>query len=964
MHICGLHIDGFGIFRDCRLEDLPKGLVLVVGQNESGKTTLMEFIRTVLFGFRPRAENPYPPLRGGAHGGRIELGSRDGRRFLVERRGKKATISENGGPPREQEPASLLLGNIDRQTFERVFAIGLSDLQKLDVLSNDAFRGQLLSAGVGLGTLSLPQVRKTLDAELDKLLKSRANQEIGKLKLKLEQIEVQLRTQRAMAADYAAGQHARSRLETRVAEHEAEFLQNTIRMQRIENLSRMREPWVRASDARNRAQSLLSAKRCPPNAVERLDAIKGELERLQAAKAETDLRLRQIESQSDSIKVESNLLMEASAIEQLIAEREKLAAAINDLPERKGDLEREEAALRRRLMDLGPDWTVERLARADVSVQSRQQVQEFDRFLKEAERQQHEATVRLQALRQATPEPGVPSRISSAPFELVPAWMPLVAIGVSFGLCILAIAQQSWLTGCEFLAMGLAAAALLFWLKRRVQNQTVGLAENEQALAEDAATRVQQGIGKMRDAVDEADKRVAAVLEKWNRWLVDHDFPAPAGQQSARPESFAVVLQAIDAARSAGETVPKTRDRLRTVETYVQEAGHRIRTLYERLGFALPSPQPGVDAIVLLAEEFNRNRKAVEDRKALLNELERLRMERNRFDSQLSEQERRLKALFQEAGVADEAQLRRLADEYRAFRGYEEEIRNADLEMQTIAGSHARISELGAELQGCDPVQLTVETAALRDRLAECNREIEAANREIGKITQTLEDMAHDDRMSDLLLQQRGLCEQHADAIKRWATLAICRSLIDKALEVHERDRQPNVMRHADSFLKILADGRYRLLAAGDENSVQLERVTSIERTEELAWSSGLADQVFLATRMGLAREFGLHSEPLPLILDDIDVRFDPTRKTAATKLILEFAREQQVLLFSCDPRMAEVVQSVYQKLEGERPLVGFIRLNDGRATRFQTSHLEKSGNGAPTPHFAPLASDVSDPIL
>jgi uncharacterized protein YhaN len=48
MHISGFHIDGFGIYHDQGVQDLPMGLVLFVGDNESGKTTLMAFLRTVL----------------------------------------------------------------------------------------------------------------------------------------------------------------------------------------------------------------------------------------------------------------------------------------------------------------------------------------------------------------------------------------------------------------------------------------------------------------------------------------------------------------------------------------------------------------------------------------------------------------------------------------------------------------------------------------------------------------------------------------------------------------------------------------------------------------------------------------------------------------------------------------------------------------------------------------------------
>ena len=107
-----------------------------------------------------------------------------------------------------------------------------------------------------------------------------------------------------------------------------------------------------------------------------------------------------------------------------------------------------------------------------------------------------------------------------------------------------------------------------------------------------------------------------------------------------------------------------------------------------------------------------------------------------------------------------------------------------------------------------------------------------------------------------------------------------------------------------------MAHGRYRLLAAVGEDGVHLED-KSLARKEEVAWSAGLADQVYLSIRLGLAREFGRHSEPVPVILDDVLVKFDPARRQNAARVILDFAREQQVLLFSCHPEFVDLIAAV-----------------------------------------------------
>ena len=66
MQLREIHIDGFGVFHNKLVTGLKPGLNIVYGKNEFGKTTLLEFIRRVLFGFPTKAKNNkinlYPPL--------------------------------------------------------------------------------------------------------------------------------------------------------------------------------------------------------------------------------------------------------------------------------------------------------------------------------------------------------------------------------------------------------------------------------------------------------------------------------------------------------------------------------------------------------------------------------------------------------------------------------------------------------------------------------------------------------------------------------------------------------------------------------------------------------------------------------------------------------------------------------------------------------------------------------------
>ena len=75
MRLRNWRIDGFGVFLDAALPEpgLGDGFNLIVGPNEAGKSTLLDYLRYTLFGY-PGGHSRLPrriPLRGGNHSGML-----------------------------------------------------------------------------------------------------------------------------------------------------------------------------------------------------------------------------------------------------------------------------------------------------------------------------------------------------------------------------------------------------------------------------------------------------------------------------------------------------------------------------------------------------------------------------------------------------------------------------------------------------------------------------------------------------------------------------------------------------------------------------------------------------------------------------------------------------------------------------------------------------------------------------
>ncbi len=173
MKIRQLHINRFGHFHECDLVFPGDGLQVIYGPNEAGKTTLLEFLRGLLFDFPART--PYDFGDKGEMAGVASLELRDGRAVELRRRkGNKDKVAiKLDGQPTDLDDAGWLrlLDGADRGLFESVFAFGLDQLSQGEAtLKHASLQSALFGGSLG-GTSSPDKVVAELSRQADELFK-------------------------------------------------------------------------------------------------------------------------------------------------------------------------------------------------------------------------------------------------------------------------------------------------------------------------------------------------------------------------------------------------------------------------------------------------------------------------------------------------------------------------------------------------------------------------------------------------------------------------------------------------------------------------------------------------------------------------------------------------------------------------------------------------------------------------
>lgn len=208
MRIRRLGVDGFGALAALSVTDISPNLTVIAGPNEAGKSTLLDFVRFVLFGFpRGRGAARHEPLRGGRHGGSLRICDDEGSEWTLERHAdqRAPVITGPAGEIGGEEELRRLLGGADATVFRTVFAFGLGELVSLENLESDEVRDLIFTAGVlGAGS-SATKAMRNLDERQSELLKPRARSaRANDIAHRLEEARRQLRAKRELAVAFPA----------------------------------------------------------------------------------------------------------------------------------------------------------------------------------------------------------------------------------------------------------------------------------------------------------------------------------------------------------------------------------------------------------------------------------------------------------------------------------------------------------------------------------------------------------------------------------------------------------------------------------------------------------------------------------------------------------------------------------------------------------------------------------------
>ncbi len=885
MQIREIHIERFGKFLNCRMVPVLPGLNVIYGRNEFGKTTLLEFVRWVLFGFEKKRKgmNPYEPVDGGERAGTLMCERSNGETVFITRKGGtlegEVTVQAADLEGSGQAHLETYLGHASRKIFKNIYAFALDELQDMDSLLEEEIKNKLLGAGMGLGQVSLTDVEKEINKRRDEVFKLRgSNPTMNQHYREFKKRQEELRARSSEISQYDELNKKIWLLEQKRKTGEAEADQLETRRRNLELRRDLFPDFIELEDQNPRREQLAEVPAMNEESMLSFEKIQAKQEDLSQRLEQERAKLKQLNIRREPISFNPALLERESEIMQLRQLTELVKSAQEDRHAVQKERDQLEEKIRAEMEGIGQDWEEERILDLDWDDADKQFVQKQEQTLYRSE----QAVINVRNRLELHQEQIVTGSPPPSPLGLKMVAGVLAAVGLA------GVAFAGYVSNAElgfFMGVLLAAAAgLFFWLIRNQgKGEQVDLLEN-----------------LLQDKLKKAASDMEADTEAWRQWVQDRGLDPEISPALFR--ELQIHVRAVKEWSFQKKNLDERIDRMNLKE---DEAEALVALLAEFAGKMILTNDLLVN-IEMLCRLFDETRDRFNQCRDLDAQISEQTGRVDGIAAQLDSQQESLDHLLRSAGVDSEEGFVRQWNRAQAKQSLDLSIREIQKRIHTRVGLGEAYEKFMASMRDTDPEQLEREWTEVAPRLDHLHEEQDRMNQEIGRLRGEAEQLASREDLASLQNELGAEKEQLMNGAREWATLTLALNLMDRAKVQYEKNRQPQVFQAASRMFSKITENNYR----GVEKPLESDEFRIVQQNgsfiSPVQLSRGPREQLSLSMRFGLIEDYETRAEPLPILMDDVLVNFDDVRREHVLDILRDFARDRQVIILSCHERLLE----------------------------------------------------------
>ena len=919
MRIKKLVIYGYGKWIDAEF-DLSSSIQVIQGQNEAGKSTLMSFIHSILFGFPTRHSSAlrYEPKESSRYGGKVILDDDRFGEVTIERVNGKVTgdvmVTLEDGTEGDERLLDTILYKKNRSFYEQIYSFDLKGVEETKDMNREQFNRFFLSVGSfgneqflkqadqykqKASQLFKPTGRKPKVNELYRSLKKQKEQ-LSKAKEKNETYIIRVKDKETVDAemDQLEKELKQKREERDLLNHHLKHIET------IEELNRLKREIDQYPD-----QSL------PEDGLIQLNHINRQLEEMREQIKELHEKQNALQ---DKYRPSKELLVyqeNEEAVDQLTGKWDQLelkADSIRELKQQITLLEQQTFEFKLReglsLQDDLPE---------DLTSDSRGQVQLIDQSINRLDQEEKESNETIERLKlkiehneeqidsieetlwplstfKAVEAEEKQKRTLDTP--KVSERKPVILITSSLLLlAFLALVLQNW-----FPLLGVFLLAGVWTIMARRKGEAVNYREPDYDRSEyyyqkklrqqwkdtlASIDSLQQQIGEEKDSQNRIRQEKEKYAASFSEWKSVHRYP--------EHYSLTAVMSSMEKMSEIRKVERQQRELSDRLSEQITELDKELR----QNAFTRTIYEDEQDPLNVFSEARKKLRQIEQDKRlqqAYIKETEKIQNAVLYFVQQEKEQNKMKHELYDQASAKNEEAF------IRAYHTLEE--KNEKIRRYEHLSSTIDVSEQSLALSGEDVKNKLMELAEAAEELESLYKE--KARRSV-ELAYEIKELEEGGTYSELLQKYENEKSVYQDAADQWSTYKIASSLIERTLNNAKANQLPQTIALAEKYFSSLTSGDYPSILMDSDEFFVIDRSGKKWAAEEL--SRGTVEPLYAAIRLAFVVSFK-DTVRFPVIIDDSFVNVDEERKSKLYDLLNEVCQSVQVIYFTFDSTITDYV--------------------------------------------------------
>ncbi len=372
MRIRALAIEQYGIFSGHEFAFPGESLHIIYGPNEAGKSTLLQLIREVLFGFPVRNRYVFADHTS-EMAATATLEMADGQRVRFRRRkGRRDPVVgeyEGSGLAVNQESLHRLLGNASAELFQNVFGFSLAELAAGQQSLEQAKLSEALYGGALGGLAGFRQVLDGLEKEHESLFSPTATKrEINQLLIQLRKQAKELRAAQIRPREYGQLEKEAADLDVRLQQVRQERDRIHRQQERDKKLVKAVELWNQRRLLVEELSELDVPAEFPRDGLIHFKSYRKNRDQVARELDEIQHDLNDVNAQLETLAPQVEIIDCAPRIQQVAQQLGVIRSCRTDIPKLEQKSKTEKVGVLAKLRELDPSWTLDQLGQFQVGI--------------------------------------------------------------------------------------------------------------------------------------------------------------------------------------------------------------------------------------------------------------------------------------------------------------------------------------------------------------------------------------------------------------------------------------------------------------------------------------------------------------------------------------------------------------------------------------------------------------------